>query len=101
MTVVEFCRSENVSVASFYQWRHKTAGAAQTSSPEASPAAAEFLPVQVAAPTAWLADAPATSADVQVVFPNGVRMSLPTHDAALLRLSIETLAAADIQSGGA
>jgi hypothetical protein len=99
-TVAEFCRSENVSVPAFYQWRRKLASAEQSPDRAVVPAPAAFLPVQVTATATLPTDMPVSSTDIQVVFPNGVRMQLPTHDAALLRLSIETVAAADVQSGG-
>jgi transposase-like protein len=90
-TVAEFCRREEVSQAAFYQWRRRlaetaTAGEA-TIKPSSTPT---FIPVQVAA-----------SANLQVVFPNGTRITLPAHDRELVKLSIAAIAVAQTTTGEA
>jgi hypothetical protein len=83
LSVSEFCRRERVSVAAFYQWRKKlavTAGEGQLAAP---PLQATFLPVHVTA-----------ARGLQVAFPNGVPLTLPVEDHALIRLSIEAVAQA-------
>jgi len=91
LTVAEFCRGEHVSVASFYQWRRRLA---ETETAEeanvkksATPA---FIPVQVA-----------SVANLQVVFPNGTRLTLPAHDHELVKLSIQSIAVARTTTGEA
>ena len=93
MTVAEFCRREEVSVASFYQWRRKlaeTATAAEAEVPFAPSAGPTFIPVRVAA-----------GASLQVVFPNGAQLTLPAHDHELVTLSIAAIAAVRTTTGEA
>jgi hypothetical protein len=81
MSVTEFCRREQVAVPSYYQWRRKLANA--TSEMDAGGEPATFIPVQVA-----------SSAELQVTFPNGARLTLPALDHELVRKSIEAIALA-------
>jgi transposase-like protein len=90
VSVAEFCRSEQVSVASFYQWRRKLTGSSPGLPGLRPPTRASFVPVQVT-----------RAADLQVTFPNGVRLTLPAHDDELVRMSIESLALARTTPGGA
>ena len=90
LTVAEFCRRERVSVPSFYQWRRKLADSSSSGRPPRSTERARFIPVQVA---------PAIG--LQVEFPNGVRLSLPSSDQELVRMSIDAIAQAQTQQGGA
>lgn len=83
LSVSEFCRRERVSVAAFYQWRKKLAAAAGEDQLAAPPPQATFLPVQLTA-----------ARGLQVTFPNGVTLTLPVEDHALIRLSIEAVAQA-------
>ena len=84
MTVGEFCRREDVSVAAFYQWRRKLAetptnpenGSKQFAQPT-------FVPVQLT-----------SGANLQFDFPNGVRLTLPAQDHELVKLSIMAVAVA-------
>lgn len=85
-SVAEFCRRENVSAASFYQWRRKLADSSSTAPVQRSPARANFVPVQVAAATG-----------LQVTFPNGARLSLAATDHELIRISIAAIAQARTQ----
>ncbi len=89
LPVAEFCRRERVSVPSLYQWRRKLADSAPAQLGR-SPATASFIPVQVAA-----------AGGLQVNFPNGVQLTLPTADAHLVRLSIEAIAQAHTRPGEA
>lgn len=77
LSVVAFCRSEEVSAQAFYYWRHKLS--AQTS---ASPDGPRLLPVRLTAPT-----------PVEVVLPGGavVRVALGC-DLAFVRSLIDALA---------
>ena len=91
MTVAEFCRREEVSVAAFYQWRRRLADTATAEAASVKQSARPtFIPVQVAA-----------SADLQVIFPNGTRLTLPAHDHELVKLSIESIAVAHTTTGEA
>lgn len=89
LSVVEFCRREQVSVPSFYQWRRKLADSSNLAVPR-RPTRASFLPVQVSA-----------AADLQVNFPNGARLTLPASDHELVRVSIEAIAQAPTAAGEA
>ena len=90
LSVAEFCRRERVSTPSFYQWRRKLADSSSGSPARRSPARASFVPVQVA---------PAT--ELHVNFPNGARLTLPTSDQELVRMSIKTIALARTRRGEA
>ena len=81
-SVAEFCQREEVSVASFYQWRKKLAAAlAEPEKPPRHVTAASFIPVEVIA-----------ASDLQVAFPNGTRLTVPARDHALVRVLVEALA---------
>lgn len=90
LTVAEFCRREGVSVPSFYEWRRKLADSSPNGHARPSVERACFIPVQ-GAPTTGL----------QVEFPNGVRLTLPSSDQELVRMSIDTIAQARTQQGDA
>jgi hypothetical protein len=88
LSVAEFCRQEQVSVASFYQWRRKLAETTfQVDGRRQSPT---FLPVHVAGP-----------ADLEVNFPNGARLTLPLHHRDLVPTIIASIAMAQTTQGGA
>ena len=91
LTVAEFCRRERVSVPSFYEWRRRVAESSPNGHIPRSAEQARFIPVQVAP----------TTASLQVEFPNGVRLTLPSSDRELVRMSIETIAQAPAQQGDA
>ena len=88
LTVIEFCRQERVSSASFYRWRKTLSDTPSLGSDQRSPARASFVPVQVAATTG-----------LDVNFPNGVRLTLPVSDQELVRMSIYTIAQARTWQG--
>jgi hypothetical protein len=90
LSVIEFCRREGVSTPSFYQWRQKLADSSSNGPARRSPTLASFVPVQVA-----------TASDLQVNFPNGVRLTLPVSDPELVRISIDTIAQARTRQGDA
>ena len=76
LTVAEFCEVEEISVASFYQWRKRLAAEIADSG-----SSLPFVPVQVT---------PAPVAAVEIHLPNGARVCLPGGDAEVLRLAIES-----------
>lgn len=88
LSVIEFCRREKVSVPSYYQWRRKLADA--MSEVDAGEQPATFIPVQVAG-----------SADLQVTFPNGARLTLPAHSRQHVQVFIESIAMARTTQGDA
>lgn len=88
LSVSEFCRRERVSVPSYYHWRQRLADAASEVDAEGQPAT--FIPVQVA-----------SSAELQVTFPNGARLTLPTHNHQHVQVFIESIAMARTTQGGA
>ncbi len=71
-TVAQFCAAEDVSTASFYQWRRKLRADAP-----ATPSLAKFLPVEVA--TRWQ---PESATVMSVEFPGGVRVRFEVTSAA-------------------
>ncbi len=87
-SVTEFCRREKVSVPSYYQWRRKLADA--TSEAGAGRQPATFIPVQVTG-----------SADLQVTFPNGARLTLGAHTRQHVQVFIESIAMARTTQGEA
>jgi hypothetical protein len=88
-SVAEFCRTEGVSQASFYQWRKRLAAATAQEVGQASAAPGGFVAVRLV-----------NSANVSVELPGGTRLQIPTSDAQTLRLAIETLAEADARRAG-
>jgi len=90
MTVAEFCRREEVSVASFYQWRRKLAKTSTEHGSFVPSAGPTFIPVQVT-----------SGASVQIIFPNGAQLTLPAHDRELITLSIAAIAAVRTTTGEA
>jgi hypothetical protein len=88
LSVSEFCRREKVSVPSYYHWRRELAKATSEVGAGAEPAT--FIPVRIASPT-----------ELQVIFPNGARLTLPALDHELVRMSIEAIALTRTSQGGA
>lgn len=89
LTVVDFCSREQVSVASFYQWRRKLGAPvdpqAATRRIKASPRldASSFVPLQITT----------ASTLIRMRLPNGVELWLPAGDALSLTTAIEAAAA--------
>jgi hypothetical protein len=103
-TVGEFCDRAGVSTNTFYRWQRKLArlaaaeegcqvtqqpatpalatAARATSSPGASPAM-NFLPIEITAATKL--------GFVEVLFPNGTRLTAPCHDHEVLRVVLSSL----------
>ncbi|HUG92286.1 MAG TPA: transposase [Planctomycetaceae bacterium] len=90
VSVAEFCRREQVSEPSFYQWRKRLAAAADERPDALPPQPATFLPVQLTAVSG-----------LQARFPNGATLTLPADDPALIRLSIAAIAEARTTRGDA
>ena len=89
LSVSEFCRRENVSVPSYYQWRRKLAAAtSEVGARRGGPAT--FIPVQVT-----------SRSDLDVTFPNGVRLTLAAQNRQHVEMLIESLALARTTQGGA
>jgi len=80
-----FCRTERVSVASFYQWRKRLA----CSSVEESDATAGFVPVRLVTHTGIVAE-----------LPGGTRLQIPAGDPQLVQAAIEALVRADAERLG-
>lgn len=106
LTVAKFCARENVSVPSFYQWRRKLVRDTDAAEPIATrrpirekqlgspksncPDSRDgFVPVHVVGTSA-----------LQVVFPNGTRVLVPSHDHRLVQVSLESLANAAASTQG-
>lgn len=89
-SVADFCQREQVSVASFYQWRRKLDDEANDRSDHRPPTRESFVPVYVTAAT-----------DLQVTFPHGTRLTLPAHDYELVKRCIDVIALAPTTTGAA
>lgn len=89
-SVADFCQREQVSVASFYQWRRKLADTSTGLSDGGAPTRESFVPVQVT-----------SAADLQVTFPNGTRLTVPAHDQELVKRCIDAIALALTTTGAA
>lgn len=76
LTVTEFCDVEEISVASFYQWRKRLTAGREDSGPSLP-----FVPVHVS---------PVPVSAVEIHLPNGARICLPGGDAEVLRVAIES-----------
>ena len=88
VSVVEFCRDEGVSPASFYQWRRKLSRL-QPEHEQADGGPAGFTPVRVVG-----------SAGLVVQLPGGTRLQVPTADPHALELVLQTLARLDAERAG-
>ena len=82
LTVVEFCRSEGVSVPSFYRWRVRLEAAAQSKARGAlrrkpKQPASLFVPVNVS-----------SSPVAEIEFPNGVRVRVPATNVEAIRAAV-------------
>ena len=83
LTVAEFCDSQGVSAASFYQWRRKLA--------QESPARPVFLPVRVS-------EDPASASPIRIRFDCGAVAEIPADDQHSLAVVIDKLLAGAEQS---
>lgn len=89
-SVRTFCQAENVSVASFYQWRQKLSddsdakAGAQTVAEDNE--AAQFVPLQLVQQT--MRHAPTHAA---VVLAGGTRIELPSEDSSVLQAVIRSV----------
>jgi hypothetical protein len=93
-TVADFCDRVGVSTAAFYQWRRKLADGSSSAGltkppPQATPsrtaaASLSFLPVEIMGPR--------NGDVVEVLFPSGIRVLVPSRDQESLRTFLECLA---------
>lgn len=88
LSVVEFCRDEGVSPASFYQWRRKLSER-PPGHEQADEGPRGFTPVRVVGP-----------AGLVVQLPGGTRLQVPTADPHALELVLKTLARMDAERAG-
>lgn len=88
LPVAAFCKRERVSAASFYHWKRKLAGSVRRARGRRPPESASFVPVQLAG-----------TGVLQVSFPNGVQVVVPTSDPELVKTSIAALAQARTGQG--
>ena len=91
LSVAEFCRAEQISQASFYQWRrrlgiHRPPANRNSDKYARSPAAEHFVPVQVAS----------TAARLRFSFPNGAQLRFDAQDPKLLQTVIQIVAEANL-----
>jgi hypothetical protein len=89
--VTEFCRRAGVSTASFYQWRRRLKPALSASAevtkasvkgapPRKAAGNMKFLPVELLGPQ-----------NVEVQFPCGARVLVPSHDHEAIRTVLQSL----------
>jgi len=88
VTVVEFCAEEQVSVASFYQWRRKLGTPVGSRATTRRVTAAPRLDVQAFVPL----QITSSSTTVRMRLPNGVELWLPAGDVPSLTAAIEVAA---------
>lgn len=91
-TVADFCGRAGVSAAAFYQWRRKLSDVSSSEgltkpAPRATPSRAaasslNFLPVEIMGPR--------NGDVVEVLFPSGIRMLVPSRNQELLRTVLES-----------
>ncbi len=90
-SVADFCQRLGVSTVSFYQWRQRLKPAssppakvpkppAKSARPRQAAANMKFLPVELLGPT-----------NVEVQFPCGARVLVPSHDHEALRTELQSL----------
>ena len=85
-TVVDFCRREGVSTATFYQWKRKLGREiARGFGTRAATPAVKFMPVEI---TDQGANA---RGRIEVHLTNGTRLLVPCHDQAVIRAVIGAL----------
>jgi hypothetical protein len=96
-TVGEFCDRVGASVSTFYRWQRKltrrsredqSAAGARTGSPRAPASSAaspamSFLPIAITA----------AATQMEVLFANGTRVSVPCHDREVIRVVLSSLLA--------
>jgi len=85
LTVAQFCRSEGVSDATFYQWQRRLAKRGREDTSQGPKPTRSFLPVRVTPASAPTQEAP----PVEIHLPNGTRVCLPCGDVATLRVCIQ------------
>ena len=88
LTVAEFCDREDVSVATFYQWRRKLVTLASQS--ETAAHARVGLPAQVSSgpPNGFVPVRVLPSSTIEVRLHNGVVLILPAGDLEVLRQTL-------------
>lgn len=85
VSVSAFCRTEGVSVPSFYQWRKRLERLPR----ESSLAQGGFLPVRLV-----------TSASIVAQLPGGTQLQIPTGDPRTVQAAIAALVRADAEQAG-
>lgn len=85
VSVAAFCRTERVSVPSFYHWRKKLARLPG----EALEADAGFIPVRLV-----------TNTGIVVELPGGARLQIPAGDPQIMQIAIRAVVRADAERLG-
>ena len=89
LSVAEFCRSEQISQASFYQWRRRLDDSRPSShrvKDVETPKAEHFVPMHVSS----------SSARLQLSFPNGAEVRVDACDPRVLQDLVQVVAAANL-----
>ena len=95
LTIAQFCAREQCAVSAFYAWRHRFRLAKATDQRSISLAPSPFLPVTVRS----LGHGPEEPTPVEADLPNGIRLRIPTRDAALACRLVRTIAGARTDAG--
>jgi hypothetical protein len=96
LTIAQFCARESLSVASFHGWKRRLSLVDLTNHLPAVPARSAFLPVTVRVVDRAWDEATPIEADLS----NGIRLRIPTANAALACRLVRALAEAKTRSGG-
>lgn len=92
VSVAEFCRSERISQASFYQWRRRLDGntpRTRNVNDTRDLKAEHFVPMEVTSAPSRL----------QLSFPNGVELMIDAQDPLLLQAVLQAVAAVRVTRG--
>jgi hypothetical protein len=96
LTIARFCARERLRVATFQSWKHRLGLIDLANRRSASSAPPAFLPVTVRVAEHALGEPLAIVADL----PNGIRLRIPTANAALACRLVRAVAGARTDSGG-
>jgi hypothetical protein len=90
-SVADFCQRLGVSTVTFYQWRQRLKPASSASAKVPKPAAKSARPRKAAANMKFLPVQLLGQQNVEVQFPCGARVLVPSHDHEAIRTVLQSL----------